>query len=329
MKKLCNVVLATTLLGYAASGLAVGPQPAPAAQKQQLTVGYVKVGHLSPMIFVAEPLKTCNVEVKPVEFVRYADARTALLSGSVDVSGIGPADLAIALAQGSDKLVGLSGVASSPKYLVTRKGVEIEDWDDIKGKRIGIAPGSAVWFQWAATLAEKGIPYNVFTPVNIQGGGTAFVQSLERGDVDAVALWEPFESQLVASGSAYFSKNLEYSQSKAVGAELGLLAATRDALQSKREAVKCFMWAYKKAEEKLAADPEVFAQAYAKYTGLPLEVTRESAKLIKLGGVLDLEQLRRQAKVFNELGVIPKDVSGQMDKVWEPAIVQEVMGQQR
>ncbi|SUV87169.1 Uncharacterised protein [Bordetella pertussis] len=38
------------------------------------------------------------MEVKPVEFVRYADARTALLSGSIDVSGIGPADLAIALA---------------------------------------------------------------------------------------------------------------------------------------------------------------------------------------------------------------------------------------
>jgi len=327
MNKLRRTALAATLMGYAAVSAAVGPQPAPLAQPQQLTVGYVKVGHLSPMVLVAEPLKTCNVEVKPVEFVRYADARTALLSGSVDVSGIGPADLAIALAQGSDKLVGLSGVASSPKYLVTRKGVEINDWQDIKGKRIGIAPGSAVWFQWAATLAEKGVPYNVFTPVNIQGGGTAFVQSLERGDVDAVALWEPFESQLVASGSAYFAKNLEYSQSKAVGAELGLLAATRDALTNKREAVKCFMWAYKQAEEKLAQDPEAFAQTYAKYTGLPIEVTRESVKLIKLGGVLDLDQLRRQARTFNELGVIPKDVSGEMDKVWDPSLAREVSGQ--
>jgi sulfonate transport system substrate-binding protein len=290
-----------------------------------LTVGYVKVGHLSPIIFVADELKACNVEVKPVEFVRYADARTALLSGSVDVSGIGPADLAIALAQGSQKLVGLSGVASSPKYLVTRKGVKMDDWKDLAGKRIGIAPGSAVWFQWAAMLAEKGVPYNIFTAVNILGGGTAFVQSLQRGDVDAVALWEPFESQLVADGTAFFAKNLEYSQSKAVGAELGLLASTRDALRDKREAVKCFLWAYKNAEEKLAKDPEAFAEAYSKYTGLPLNVTRESAKLIKLGGVLDLEQLRRQAKTFNELGVIPKDVSGQIDTVWDETLLKEVM----
>jgi sulfonate transport system substrate-binding protein len=290
-----------------------------------LTVGYVKVGHLSPIIFVADELKACNVEVKPVEFVRYADARTALLSGSVDVSGIGPADLAIALAQGSQKLVGLSGVASSPKYLVTRKGVKMDDWKDLAGKRIGIAPGSAVWFQWAAMLSEKGVPYNTFTAVNIQGGGTAFVQSLQRGDVDAVALWEPFESQLVADGTAFFAKNLEYSQSKAVGAELGLLATTRDALRDKREAVKCFLWAYKNAEEKLSKDPEAFAEAYSKYTGLPLNVTRESAKLIKLGGVLDLDQMRRQAKTFNELGVIPKDVSGQIDTVWDAELLKEVM----
>jgi len=321
--KVLTLVAALGLYGTAAQ--AVGPQPPASKEKQVLTVGFVKVGHLAPIMDVPEAVKACNVEIKPIEFVRYADARTALLSGSVDISGIGPADLAIALAQGSDKLIGLTGVAQSPKYPVTRKGVKIEQWKDIEGKRIGIAPGSAVWFQWAATLAEKGIPYTSFTAVNIQGGGTAFVQALKRGDIDAVALWEPFESQLVADGTATFSKNLEYSQSKAVGAELGLLAATREAVTKKRDAVKCFLWAYKASEEKLAADPELFAQTYSKYTGLPIEVTRESAKLIKLGGVLDLEQLKRQAKTFNELGVIPKDVSGDIDKVWDPSLVKEVM----
>ncbi len=56
-----------------------------------------------------------------------------------------------------------------------------------------------------------------------------------------------------------------------------------------------------------------------------MNVTRESAKLIKLGGVLDLDQMRRQAKTFNELGVIPKDVSGQIDTVWDAELLKEVM----
>lgn len=325
MQKNYRLLISALLAAYSVGAWAVGPQPAASKTRETLTIGYVKVGHLSPMLAVADTLKSCNVEVKSVEFVRYADARTALLSGSVDVSGVGPADLAIALSQGSDRLVGLTGVAGSPKYLVVKKGARIDDWSDLKGKRIGIAPGSAVWFQWAATLTEKGIPYNTFTPVNIQGGGTAFIQALERGDVDAIAVWEPFESQAVASGAAYFSQKLEYSQSKAVGAELGILAATREALKTKPEAMKCFMWAYKSAEEKLARDPEAFAQAYSKYTGLPIEVTRESVKVIKLGGVLDLAQLQSQAKTFNTLGVIPKDVSATINTVWDPSLAQAVM----
>ena len=171
LKPLFGLALSLT----AGMALALGPAPAPMKDKATLTVGYVKVGHLSPMLLVEEELKKMNIEVKRAEFVRYADARTALLSNSVDVSAVGPGDLAIVAAQGSKNLIGLTGVGSSPKYLVVRKGVKIDDWADIAGKKIAIAPGSAVWFQWAMTLIEKNIAYNSFTPVNVQGGGTAFV----------------------------------------------------------------------------------------------------------------------------------------------------------
>lgn len=324
MNKFTKTALGAVLFCAMSAAYALGPRPDPLPETQKLMIGNVKVGHLSPILLAAEDMKQCNVEVETSEFVRYADARTALLSGSVDVAGIGPADLAITLGQGSNRIVGLTGVASSPKYLVVRNGVEIKDWDDIKGKRIGIAPGSAVWFQWAATLSEKDIPYQSFTAVNIQGGGTAFVQALERGDVDAVALWEPFETQAVANGSAYFADTMDYSTSDAVGAELGLLAASRNAVETKRDALKCFLWSYKTAEAKLAADPDLFAEVYTKYTGLPQDVTRKSVEVINLGGVLDLAQLQRQAKLFHELGVIPKDTSGDMDTVWDPSLLEEL-----
>ena len=132
IKTLLSIVL--TLAATAA--LAVGPSPAPMKQKEVLTIGYVKVGHLSPMLMLEEELKKLNIEVKRAEFVRYADARTALLSGSVDVSAVGPGDLAIVAAQGSKNLIGLTGVGSSSKFLVARKGVKIDDWADINGKKI-------------------------------------------------------------------------------------------------------------------------------------------------------------------------------------------------
>ncbi len=321
-KMLSAALFACTAVSVSAQTL--GPAPAPLPQKVTLNVGYVKVGHLSPLMLIEDELKKMNVEVKRSDFVRYADARTALLSNSIDISAVGPGDLAIAASQGSKNLIGLTGVASSPKYLVVRKDVKINDWKDIAGKKIAIAPGSAVWFQFAMTLVEKNIPYNSFTPVNVQGGGTAFLQAMQRGDIDAMVLWEPFETQAVSEGMAYFAKNLEYSQSKAVGAELGLIAASGQAMANKREAIKRFLWAYLNAEQQLAKDPAAFADIYSKYTGLPMITTKASVEVIKLGGVLNKDQVQRLAEAAYKQGVINKDVAKEAAALYDDSLVKEL-----
>ena len=107
----------TILGGLPALGFATVLPTALRAQTApvSLTVGYEKVGHLAPILLAGDVLKKAGMDIKLVEFVRYADARTALLAGSLDVAAVGPADLAIALANGSSNMVGLMGVGSSPK----------------------------------------------------------------------------------------------------------------------------------------------------------------------------------------------------------------------
>lgn len=302
---------------------AVGPAPAPLSPPVTLTVGYQKVGHLAPMLLVAEPLRKLGVEAKLVEFVRYADARTALLAGSLDVASVGPGDLAISLAQGSRDIVGLMGVGASDKYVIGRTGVKLDGWADLAGKTVAIAPGSAVWFQFAATLTEKGIPYTSFHAVNIQGGGANFDQALKAGDVDALVTWEPFESVPVMAGYGYFAKNLEYGHSRAVGPELGMIVTSRDALRHKAEAVRRFVWAYLQQEEALRASPPAFAAAYAKFTGIDPAVAAKAAGVITLGGVITPDQIERQARLFHQLGVIPRDVSGEIAGAWDGSFVKE------
>ncbi len=328
--RILNTVLAcvsaavlSTLTHHAA--WAVGPEPKPLSPPVQITIGYQKVGHLAPIVQVAEQLKKLGVEAKMVEFVRYADARTALLAGSLDVASVGPADLAIALSQGSTSAIGLMGVGASPKYVIGRTGLKLDSWDDLKGKKVAIAPGSAVWFQFAATLVEKGIPYNSFQAINIQGGGANFNQALKKGEVDAIVTWEPFESTPVMEGYGFFAKNLEYSQSKAVGAELGIIAASKDALAKKRAAVERFVWAYLSAQDEMTKSPAKFAKAYSEFTGIDPKVSAEAAKVIKLGEVVSVDQIKRQAKAFSDLGVIPNDVSGQIDKQWDGSLVTQAM----
>jgi sulfonate transport system substrate-binding protein len=306
---------------------AVGPEPKPLAPPVDVTFGYQKVGHLAPIVMLDDELKKLGINLKLVEFVRYADARTALLAGSLDIATVGPADLAIALSQGSTNVVGLMGVGASPKYVIGRTGVKLDSWDDIKGKKVAIAPGSAVWFQYAATLIEKGIPYNSFQAVNIQGGGANFDQALKKGEVDAIVSWEPFESIPVMEGYGFFAKNLEYGQSKAVGPELGMIMTTKDMAEKRRAVVERIVWAYLKIQGELAASPQKFAQAYAKLTGLDEKVSAEASKTITLGGVVSPEQIKAQAKAFADLNVIQKDVSGDIVKYWDGSFVTNALKQ--
>ena len=183
-----------------------------------------------------------------------------------------------------------------------------------------------MWFQFAATLVEKGIPYNSFEAVNIQGGGANFDAALKKGEVDGIVTWEPFESIPVMEGYGFFAKNLEYGSSKAVGAELGMIMASKSAAEKKRAALERFVWAYLKTQGELAKSPEKFADAYAKLSGMQPNIAAEAAKVITLGEVISPDQIKRQAKAFSDLGVIQKDVSGQIEANWDGTFVSKALG---
>lgn len=318
-----TALLAPLLMPVAARALPARPAPLP--QPVTLTVGAASVAHLSPMALIADDLRAMGVELKRVDFVRYADARTALAAGSLDLATIGPADLPIAMSQGITNIVALMGVGSQAKYPVVRNGLAIETWKDLEGKTVAVAPASAVWFQFVATLQEQGVDYAKLKVVNIQGAGSNFDQALKRGDVDAIVTWEPFESTPLIEGYGYWPKALDYSQSRAVGAELGMFAVSRKTLTEQRAAVERFVWAYVQAQERLAASPAAFAQAISAYTGIAPEIAVRIAAGIRLGAVLSLDQMQRQAKEFNRLGVIQRDVSAELPGFYAGDLVTGVL----
>ena len=79
-----------------------------------------------------------------------------------------------------------------------------------------------MWYQFVAKLVELGYNYGQFTPVNIQGAGPNFAQALQRGDVDAYINAEPTDSLPEIGGFGAPARAIDYSDSKATGAELGL-----------------------------------------------------------------------------------------------------------
>jgi sulfonate transport system substrate-binding protein len=151
------------------------------------------------------------------------------------------------------------------------------------------------------------------------------VQSLQRGDIDLFIGWEPFETMAINQGLATRIESLDYSKSKAVGAELGLVGVHRAYLTGQREAMKRFVWAYLAIQDRLMASKEVLAQGIAAYTGLSPELAKAVAATMTLGQFLTLEQMQRQAATFFQLGVLKKDVSAELGGYFDGTLVEQAL----
>ena len=101
---LLTVALAAT--GVGAQGDVRSPLPAPLKVKQGMT----NVPALSPLWLLPEYAAKYNIQIEMVMFQRFADARTALASGDLDITAFGPQDISLALAQGTKSMVGVAGV---------------------------------------------------------------------------------------------------------------------------------------------------------------------------------------------------------------------------
>ena len=207
--------------------------------------------------------------------------------------------------------------------MVARNDIVIEKWSDLKGKKVGIAPGSSTWFQFTGKLQDLGIPYDSFTPVNIQGAGSNFLIALKRSDIDVALTWEPFESEPIVEGYGYWPK-LDYSDSTSVGSETGMIAVTKPFLDANADAIRLLLWAFLKSEGVLRESKAKFSEVVARYTGASAAVSDRIAEKIKLGGVVTNLQLQIYAKTFFELGAFKKDVSSEVGAHFDTSFLKSV-----
>jgi sulfonate transport system substrate-binding protein len=113
------------------------PLPSPVKVRQ----GMLNVPALSPLWLLPEYAAKYNVQLETVMFQRFADARTALASGDLDITAFGPQDISLALGQGARSLVGVAGVGSGNDCLIVRKGEDVRDWRELAQKTIGVGAG--------------------------------------------------------------------------------------------------------------------------------------------------------------------------------------------
>jgi sulfonate transport system substrate-binding protein len=90
--------------------------------------------------------------------------------------------------------------------VVGGKGLKLARAKDLEGKSIGIPAGAAVMIAIQNMGKELGVDVSKIKFVNL--APTDAILAMERGDVDAVAFWEPYVTKAVLAGGTFlFSGN--------------------------------------------------------------------------------------------------------------------------
>ncbi len=76
-------------------------------------------------------------------------------------------------------------------------GRDINNLDQLKGKKVGVARGSGGEVFWLAMLAKLKLNAADYTVVNVEA--PEMVAALERGNIDAYAVWEPWVTRGLAA----------------------------------------------------------------------------------------------------------------------------------
>jgi sulfonate transport system substrate-binding protein len=303
-----TAILALAALAVAQTGDALrAPLPAPVKVKQ----GMLNVPALSPLWLLPEFAAKHNVQIETVMFQRFADARTALAAGDLDLTAFGPQDISLAVGQGVKSLVGVAGVGSGNDCLIVRKGEDLKDWKALEGRPIGVGAGSISWLKFAASVQEHGLAYPKLKIINIVGGGGNYLKALQGKEIDLAVVWQPFCAQAIVDGWGQYP-SIDHNRSKTVGGLISVLAVNRGFMDKNREAVQRLVVAYLDVLKVAQADPARWARIYAEKAGLPEAVAAESIRITRLDATLPLQSITRISKFLSDNGVIARDVSGEI-----------------
>ncbi len=295
----------------AAPVLAQGDLRAPLAQPLKIKQGMLNVPALSPLWLLPEEAAKYNIQLETVMFQRFADARTALVSGDIQITAFGPQDISLALGQGAKTLVGVAGVGSGNDCLIVRNGEDVRDWKSVADKRVGVGAGSISWLKFAASVQENGLQYNKLKIINIVGGGGNYLKALQGREIDMAVVWQPFCAQAIVDGFGAYP-TLDHNRSKTVGGLISVLAVNRPFMEKNRDAVQRLVVAYLDVLDLARRDPLRWAKIYAEKAGLPENVAAESIRVTRLDPTLPLESIKRISKFLSDNGVITRDVSGEV-----------------
>lgn len=248
----------------------------------QPIVGFIPVFILKDEQLLENAFKEKGYDVKITytEFESGPPENEAFASGQEDVGVMGDVPALSGIAAGQKRsLIGIAYNGEGMHSLLVKKGSDITDVSELKGKKVGTVIGSSGHCFLNNILKKNGLSLSDVEVVNVSPG--EMEGSLENGNLDAVAVWEPTPSKIVYDGvgTVLADGNGVYAYSSPI-------LVNDDYLAQNPEIVKIFLEQYKVAAEELQNDTDKYVSKYADTFGLSEDVLKTA--LSKAGFPIDI-----------------------------------------
>ncbi len=190
-----------------------------------------------------------------------------LADGQVDLATT--AELQVTTGSAAHRDLAIIATISTSSYqikLVARRSAKIAEAPQVRGKRIGIVPGSSAQY-----FLDNWLVYNDIDPGSVTVVGLApdkITPALQAREVDAIAIWEPLASSaaLALGGDAVtFASPRVYTQ------HFNLVAG-RPLLARRADDVARLLRALLRAQRAIQADPDAARALLAQRLHLPPQV---------------------------------------------------------
>lgn len=317
MKTLAHRLAPVAALGLALSALTGCSSAADGGDEQHietLRVGMVALGQLPVDQAKNEGYFTGALEGTEIEYVTYpsgAAAIPALIAGDVDIVYTNNVSAGLAISQDFDlKLVsGADSISANNQQVVVPKGSDVTDVADLDGKTVSVnALQSLGWLGIQVALRDADInPADVtFTEVSFPEA----VAVMERGDVVAAQVPQPYAETAVAAGTA--TKLFDFNDYEELAdLPIGSFYTTGAWATSHPGAVTSFREGVNKAMEDLSGDVDLVAQLTEAAAGATPDVAAIIAASIQYVPNQAPEQTQRVFDLMSEFDMLdtPIDVA--------------------
>ena len=237
--------LAATAAALSTTGLSA------LADDRVIKVGTLKLIHgITPYFY--ENFVPAGTTVQVYPFESPTDGKNAVVTGTVDFGIYGLAAATLGAANGEPVVV-VGAACNRGMAVVAGINSSINSIKDLKGKKVGIWPGSTQEVVILDRLSAEGMSIKDIQPIRVSFSDMA--PALARGDLDAYVGAEPGPGISLANGTG---KIVEYPYSTPTGSLNMVLSTRRELIQKDPELIRTLLKIHRKASEYAMSNRDAF-----------------------------------------------------------------------